>query len=80
MDRVGQAETHRFAPVVTGRLVELTGASAAQGYEQGFLVSGALLITGGLIGLTLTNPEKTLSRRASRSDPTKLATTELGAT
>ena len=68
-----------FAPVVTGRLVEFTGTSAVQGYEKGFLVSGALLIAGGIIGLVLTNPEKSISRRAIHPNPTNLATTELGA-
>ena len=47
-----------LAPVVTGRLVEGASGSTAIGYEQGFAVSGVLLIVGGLVGLIWTDPEK----------------------
>lgn len=47
-----------LAPMVTGRLVQMASGSVTAGYEQGFAVSGLLLIGGGLFGLLWANPEK----------------------
>jgi MFS family permease len=54
-----------FAPVIMGYLIQNSMASTALGYEQGFAVSGGLLIVGGIVGLLWVNPEKTIGRLAS---------------
>ncbi|PIF74806.1 sugar phosphate permease [Variovorax sp. 54] len=55
------------APVVMGRLIEANQAVAAHGYELGFAVSGGLLIAGGLLGLVLVNPARSLSVQRARA-------------
>lgn len=52
-----------LAPLVMGRLVEVAAGSG--GYEQGFAVSGLLLIVGGAIGLFCLNPEQSARRLAA---------------
>ncbi len=54
-----------LAPVVTGRLIQNAVGSAASGYEQGFALSGALLVFGGLVGLVWVNPEQSMARQAA---------------
>ncbi|MBT8764921.1 MFS transporter [Metapseudomonas boanensis] len=50
------------APVVTGLLVHGAGADHPDGYAQGFLVCGAVMVVAGLIGLRLLNPERSRER------------------
>ncbi|MGF6773567.1 MFS family permease [Paraburkholderia sp. GAS199] len=58
-----------MAPVVTGKLVEVTTGSGAAGYEQGFAICGCMLIVGGLIGMFCLDPAKSVRRLAgSRPD------------
>lgn len=62
-----------LAPLVTGRLVEVAAGSAG-GYEQGFAVSGLLLVVGGAIGLFCLNPEQSARRlAASNREPAPAA-------
>nr|WP_256735105.1 MFS transporter [Variovorax sp. dw_954] len=56
-----------LAPIVTGRLVEVASSNGGAGYEQGFAVSGLLLIGGGVIGLLCLFPEA--SARKLRAQP-----------
>lgn len=52
-----------LSPAVTGRLVEAAGRDhAVTGYAQAFAVSALILIAGGLAGLVLLRPERTLQR------------------
>lgn len=51
-----------FAPVVMGYLIQSSNAAPAVGYEQGFAISGVLLIVGGLVGLFWVNPEKSIAK------------------
>ena len=46
------------APVVTGLLVQNATGHVASGYEQGFMVTGAILIVSGLLGLLYMNPAR----------------------
>ena len=55
-----------LAPVVMGQLIENSTASASAGYEQGFALSGCLLIFAGLVGWLFVNPEKSMERLALR--------------
>ncbi len=55
-----------LAPVVMGRLIENSTASLSAGYEQGFALSGGLLIFGGLVGFLFVNPEKSMQRLLHR--------------
>lgn len=52
------------APVVTGLLVSGAGAAHPQGYAQGFLVCGAVLVVAGLVGLVTMNPQRSQERLA----------------
>lgn len=52
------------APVVTGLLVSGAGAGHPQGYAQGFLVCGAVLVVAGLVGLVTMNPQRSRERLA----------------
>lgn len=56
-----------LAPVITGRLVEVATGSGAAGYEQGFAISGLMLIAGGVIGVLCLNPMKSMRRLAGAS-------------
>ncbi|OWL83329.1 MFS transporter [Halopseudomonas aestusnigri] len=49
------------APVVTGLLVQNATGHVASGYEQGFMVTGAILIVSGLLGLLYMNPARSQS-------------------
>ena len=53
-----------FAPVTMGYLIENSRLSAALGYEQGFALSGCLLVLGGVVGLVWVNPEASIRRLA----------------
>ncbi|MEI8156007.1 MAG: MFS transporter [Burkholderiales bacterium] len=53
-----------FAPVVMGYLIQNSTLSAALGYEQGFAVSGCLLLLSGVVGFIWVNPEKSIQRLA----------------
>ncbi|MDE3736704.1 MFS transporter [Pseudomonas resinovorans] len=57
------------APVVTGLLVHGAGAGHPQGYAQGFLVCGGVLIVAGLIGLVSMNPQRSRERLAQDDSP-----------
>ena len=48
------------APILTGRLVGL--GKGASGYEEGFLLCGALLVAGSVVGAVFVNPERSLRR------------------
>lgn len=50
-----------FAPIVFGWIVTSVGAAGA-GYQVALLVSGCLVIAGGVLGLLLINPEKDAKR------------------
>jgi MFS family permease len=52
-----------FSPVATGMLIQ--GMPGASGYELGFAVCGAIMISGGLVGIWLIDPER--SARSVRS-------------
>lgn len=49
------------APAIMGRLID-TGATAASGYLQGFVVSGGIAFVAGLIGAVFMQPEFTRKR------------------
>jgi MFS family permease len=51
-----------LAPVVMGKLIEVSGASPMLGYEQGFALSGVLTLAGGIIGLLILNPARSKAR------------------
>ena len=51
-----------FAPVLMGYLVQNANTAPSVGFEQGFAVSGALLMVGGLVGWLWVNPEKSIAR------------------
>ena len=51
-----------LAPVVMGKLIEMSGASPMAGYEQGFALSGILTVAGGIIGLLNLNPARSKAR------------------
>jgi len=56
-----------IAPYVMGSVVE-GATSAAQGYSHGFVVCGAVTLTGGLIGLFFLRPERELAALAARAN------------
>ncbi|RFU44786.1 MFS transporter [Paraburkholderia sp. DHOC27] len=59
-----------MAPVVTGRLVEVATGSVATGYEQGFAISGCMLMVGGVIGMFCLDPARSAHRLSgARPDP-----------
>jgi sugar phosphate permease len=47
-----------LAPIVSGQLIERYVGAA--GYELGYLLTGALLIAGGLLGWFIVNPERSI--------------------
>src|SRR5262249_54366099 len=55
-----------IAPLVVGWLVERAG-SPVEGYEQGFIVLGVLLISGGVVGMLLIDPEADRTRLAKHA-------------
>lgn len=55
-----------LAPIVMGKLIETSAGTVVQGYEQGYAVSGILLIAGSAVGLIWVNPEKSMERLARR--------------
>ena len=46
-----------IAPLAMGAVVQ-NAATQAAGYERGYLISGGLLLVGGLIGLLFIRPER----------------------
>ncbi len=56
-----------IAPYVMGSVVE-GATSAAEGYTNGFVICGAVALTGGLIGLFFLRPEKELAESAARAN------------
>ncbi|WP_407655536.1 MFS transporter [Burkholderia alba] len=58
------------APIVTGLLIEASGSSTARGFEQACLVSGVVLVLGGLLGAVSLDPQRSLRRlaRATRDE------------
>jgi len=56
-----------IAPYVMGSVVE-GATSAAEGYGNGFLICGAVALTGGLIGLFFLRPERELAGLAARAN------------
>jgi MFS transporter, ACS family, D-galactonate transporter len=55
-----------LAPLVMGTMVQ-NAATPMEGYERGYVVLGALLIAGGLIGLFFIRPEHDRKRLAARA-------------
>ena len=56
-----------IAPYVMGSVVE-GATSAAEGYMSGFVICGAVALTGGLIGLFFLRPERELAGFAARAN------------
>jgi MFS transporter, ACS family, D-galactonate transporter len=56
-----------IAPYVMGSVVE-GATSAAEGYSNGFVICGAVALTGGLIGLFFLCPERELAGFAARAN------------
>jgi MFS transporter, ACS family, D-galactonate transporter len=56
-----------IAPYVMGSVVE-GATSAAEGYSNGFVICGAVALTGGLIGLFFLRPERELAGFAARAN------------
>ena len=54
-----------FAPIVMGMMVDV-GANANEGFRTGFMIAGALVTTGSLIGLLLIDPEADIARFSRR--------------
>lgn len=52
-----------FAPAVMGNIVDV-GANATEGFRTGFVIAGALVMVGALIGLVLIHPEADARRFA----------------
>jgi MFS family permease len=60
-----------LAPLVMGSMIQ-KAATPIQGYEQGYIVLGLLLLAGGVIGLLFIRPEhdrRRLAARAISADP-----------
>ena len=57
-----------LAPYLMGRVIE-GAATAAEGYQQGFVLCGAVTLIGGLIGLMFLRPEAEVARFASGHGP-----------
>jgi MFS family permease len=52
------------APVVTGSIVD-AGTSSATGFEQGFLLCGAVLIVAPILGLLMLEPKPPAAQAAN---------------
>ena len=59
-----------LAPLAAGKLVEMTAGPI--GYEHAFVLSGVLLICGGLVGLLWMNPEKSAQRLSAPDVPARV--------
>jgi MFS family permease len=57
------------APVITGLLVQGAGADHPEGYAQGFLVCGGVMVVAGLIGLMSMNPQRSRERLSQELVP-----------
>ncbi len=53
------------APAVTGHIIA-AAPSLHQGYVDAFMLAGAIMAVGGLVGLVLIRPEADLARFAAR--------------
>jgi MFS family permease len=60
-----QTVTAMVAPAVTGSIIA-AGATMRDGYINAFLLSGAIVAVGGIVGLALMRPEADLARFARR--------------
>lgn len=50
------------APILTGMLIEATGASMARGFEQASFVCGMVLVLCGIVGALCLDPQRSLRR------------------
>jgi MFS family permease len=57
-----------LAPIVMGAMVQ-NAATPMAGFEQGYVVFGALLLAGGVVGLLFIRPEVDRKRLAARAAP-----------
>jgi sugar phosphate permease len=57
------------APVVTGLLVHGAGAGHPEGYAQGFLACGIVMVVAGLLGLVTMDPQRSRQRLAQDETP-----------
>ncbi len=57
-----------LAPVIMGKMVQ-DAATPVAGFERGYIVFGALLLAGGVIGLLFIRPEVDRKRLAARAVP-----------
>ena len=57
-----------LAPLVMGSIIQ-SAASPVAGYERGYVILGAFMIAGGLIGLLFIRPEADRKRLAARAVP-----------
>lgn len=57
------------APVVTGLLVHGAGAGHPEGYAQGFLACGIVMVVAGLLGLVTMDPQSSRQRLAQDETP-----------
>ncbi|MGA7807754.1 hypothetical protein [Bradyrhizobium sp.] len=64
------------APWLMGRIVDV-GVNPAQGFRDGFLFAGLLILAGGFVAMLLINPESDLARFGRRE--AMLANEELSA-
>ena len=55
-----------LAPKIMGSMIQ-TAATPLAGYEQGYVILGVLLLTGGLVGLLFIRPERDRARLAARA-------------
>ena len=62
----GLATLAGVAPYVMGSLIE-SAATPADGYNQGYLLNGAVMVIGGLIGALLIDPDGEVKRLAQAS-------------
>jgi MFS family permease len=58
-----------FAPLAMGMVVDV-GINDADGFRTGFMIAGALVVVGSMLGLLLINPEADLRRFSRRADDT----------
>ncbi|NIF45117.1 MFS transporter [Burkholderia sp. Tr-862] len=56
------------APVITGMLIEASGASVARGFEQASIVCGVVLIACGVLGAWCLDPQRSLRRLAGETE------------
>ncbi len=57
-----------LAPLIMGSIIQ-NAATPLAGYERGYVILGALMIAGGVIGLLFIRPEADRKRLAARAVP-----------